>query len=198
MKENSNKIKNVKIQISKIWWGTCPPPTHTYIHRGNISVVKWNASVCELYSAESGMWGADEGSSALSASVKTREESSHTTVHGQCFLKPSRTTWWIWPCGISGLPRNSQEKTEKLMKSGLSQLRKKQRHMACLLGCVSADPLHYQKPWLLVSDNNILNMGNNVKYCICRCFESDIINVNLLIVCFLATLLFSFKSVEYM
>ncbi len=74
-----------------------------------------------------------------------RAACSHTTVHGQCFLKPRRTTWWIWPCGISGLPRKSRDKTEQLMKSGLSQLSKKHRHMARLLGCASAAPLYYQR-----------------------------------------------------
>lgn len=64
---------------------------------------------------------------------KQRGESSHTTVHGRCFLKPSRTTWWIWPRGISGpfwkWSRPNSAANEK----------------ACLLGCVSAATLHYQR-----------------------------------------------------
>lgn len=134
------------------------------------------------------MWGADKGSSALSASVTTswsmRAACSHTTVHGQRFLKQSRTTWSIWPCAFHpveflGFLETVKDKTEPLMRSGLWQLRQKKaaRWHVCWARCLQPDLSH-------LASSSFGKLNPEKKFvcniwdvlCTCRCFESNISN----------------------
>lgn len=94
------------------------------------------------------MWGADEGSAALATSVKTRVEdcllsydSSWPVLHEAEQNHMANLPVCVAPGGISGLPQNSQDKTEQLMKSGLPQLRQKMQlyGMSAGLQCLKPD-----------------------------------------------------------